>query len=334
MNTIMAATADSSPRKVRDRVTWRDLAWVTWRQHRLMLVGTGSIVAIGAVLMGLVALAAGTRGSLAISVLMFDDLGAPADLLATCILGFGAVVAVFWGGPLLSKEYEQRTHLFAWSQDVSALRMLVGKTLLLAAAAVSFAVLLGSVGTMMLRQIDTADTELGYARFSAFRMPFFEAAPLVQVGYTLFGLALGLAVSALSRRTVLSMGLTLVIFTVVRAVVGGLLRPYYQTPVREVYALDWRGGWDMPDKALYVDSGYLNTVGEPVDFPAACTGNMSSAADHQACMRENGIASNYRAYQPIERVDEFRLIEFGIFAGLAILLFLLTWRLMRRVTRL
>ena len=327
------STADSPPRAVRGRVGWRDLAWVAWRQHRLMLVGVGSVVALGAVLMGLVALAAGTRGSLRISVLLFDDLGVVANGLATCILGFSAVVAVFWAAPLLSREYEQRTHLFAWSQDVSSLRLLAGKTLVLGTVAVLFAVLLGSVGTVMLRQLDDAAAELEYARFSAFWMPFFEAAPLVQVGFALFGLALGLAVSALSRRTVLSMGLTLVIFTVVRMFVAGVLRPYYQAPVRDVRPFGAPGGWARPEKALYVDGGYLDAAGEPIDFPMACASS-ASMAEHQACMREHGVVDTYRAYQPIERVDEFRLIEFGIFAGLAILLFLLTWRLMRRTTRL
>lgn len=309
--------------KNRDRVGWHDLAWITWRQHRLMLAGTGALVLVGALLMVGVGVVADPLAAPSVQSGWFDP-----RFLATCAMGYGAVVAVFWAAPLLSREYEQRTHLFAWSQDVSAARWLAGKVLVLVAAAVVFALVLGAAGSFLVSQ---ADDE------SAFSMPYFETVPLVQVGYALFGFALGLVASALTRRTVLSMGLTAGIYVAVRAAVTSLWRPYYQTPVRVTSPLESPGSF-VPLREgtrLYVDSGMLNAAGNPIDYPTACiTRQFTETGQHYDCLRDNGAVRRYRDYQPGERLDTFQLIEFGIFTLLAAALFLLAWRITRRVQRL
>src|SRR5699024_6537668 len=128
----------------RRRVTWRDLILLGWQQHRMLVTGTGIIAFIGAGLMTLLSIVL-AKGGIDIPIPVFSSLRQPAQLLERCIAGYGAVVAVFWAAPLLAREYEQRTHLFAWAQDVSALRWLVAKTLLLATVATGFAALLGSL---------------------------------------------------------------------------------------------------------------------------------------------------------------------------------------------
>lgn len=316
------------------RVRWRDLVWITWKQHRLMLTGTGVIVFVGAILMALLSIAAGS-GGIDTSVLMFAGLEAPANLLEQCLLGYGAVVAAFWAAPLLAREYEQRTHLFAWSQDVSALRWVAGKTLLLATVAVVFGVLLGTTGKIMLHQYNEAATTSHYGgELQAFTVPFFGASPLVQAGYALFGFALGLLLSALCKRTVLSMGLTLVTFIVVRGVVAGALRPRYEPPMRRTQSLDDYGMSVTHNQELYVGGGYLDSSGNPVSYPDVC--NLDDPADNQiqACLKHHDVTRSYTDYQPIERLGTFQLIEFGVFTALALLLFAVTWRLMRRTTRL
>jgi|GEM_PF-6858055 len=319
----------------RRRVTWRDLILLGWQQHRMLVTGTGIIAFIGAGLMTLLSIVL-AKGGIDIPIPVFSSLRQPAQLLERCIAGYGAVVAVFWAAPLLAREYEQRTHLFAWAQDVSALRWLVAKTLLLATVATGFAALLGSLGTLLLREFNAAATTPMHLRLAVFDGRLFEAAPLVQMGYALFGFALGLVLSALCRRTVLAMGLTLVTFTVVRGLVAGVFRPYYQTPVRAISPLDERsGGLSVPEKALYVDSGYLGATGEPIQAPEACYSNTIPNLDERlTCLREHDITTRYTDYQPVERLDEFHLVEFGLFTAGAVLLFGLTWRLMRRHTRL
>lgn len=317
------------------RVRWRDLIWIGWRQHRLMLTATAAIALVGALLIALVATTLANRGGIDTSVLFFDNLARPAALLEMCILGYSVVVAVFWAAPLLAKEYEQRTHLFVWSQDVSALRWLAGKTVLLATTAVAFALLLGAMGNVLLYQFNAVATDASYPRFEPFDTPYFGAVPLVQAGYALFGFALGLALSALCRRTVLSMGLTLVTFIVVRGAVAGAIRPHYQSPVRETHSLrESDAMWSTHEHSMHVSSGYLDTAGNTVEYPHFCDIGQHTAGDYQSCLAKHDIVGSYVDYQPIERLGTFHLIEFGLFTALALLLFAVTWRLLRRTSRL
>src|SRR5699024_3205344 len=145
-STVETPGNTAGPTISRDRVTWRDIIAVGWRQHRSMLLGTGAIVLLGAALMTLISSLLVDHGNVDSTLPLLFDMGIAqaTEALTICITGYSAVVAVFWAAPLLAKEYEQRTHLFAWGQDVSPLRWLAGKTLLLASVAVSFAVLLGA----------------------------------------------------------------------------------------------------------------------------------------------------------------------------------------------
>jgi hypothetical protein len=93
------------------------LLWVTWRQHRTAITATAAVVLF----------------VLLTSYDTFDSLVRWA---------FGALVAVFWGAPLLAKEFEERTYLVAWGQDVSPVRWLAAKCALLASTVAVLAALL------------------------------------------------------------------------------------------------------------------------------------------------------------------------------------------------
>ena len=330
----MSATTTAT---YRDRVRFTDLTWVAWRQHRTMLAGTSLFALAVTAALALLAIAVASRGSTAISVLMFDTVKAPTILLTVCVLGYSGLVAMFWAAPLLSREYEQRTHLFAWSQDVSALRWLAGKTLLLVAAAVALALILGVTAQVLFGQLEANSASPPFGYINPFQPPYFGAAVLPQIGYTVFGFALGLCLSALTRRTVLAMGLSLAFFLTTRMLVAGLWRPYYQAPERATTPIGQHGIArfpGLPDNTLTVDYGLLNTAGNPVDYPTACQSVPSGPDAFDNCLRDHGIASHYYDYQPADRLGTFQLIEFGIFTALALALLLITWRLTRRTTRL
>lgn len=304
----------------RNRVGWGDLAWVAWRQHRLMITGTGALVLLTAAAMVVAAFVVDpdvvTSGS------DFDP-----RFLAVFVMGYGALVAMFWAAPLLSREYEQRTHLLVWSQDVSAARWLAGKAIVLCSVAVLFALVLGMAGQFMINEVGSG---------GAFDMPYFDTVPLVQVGYTLFGFALGLLASALARKTVLSMGIAAGVYLAVRVLVTNLLRPYYQTPVRETTPLDAPGqSLPLETDRMWVDAGLLDVEGNPIEYPRSCISRDFTGSDgFYDCLRENGVVANYWDYQPGDRLGTFHLIEFGLFTALAVVLFLVTWRIARRVRRL
>lgn len=132
------------------------LVWVTWRQHRAV-VGLTAFIVVLAVLPTPQPLDS------------FDGL---------VVLAFAPGVAVFWGAPLLAREFEERTHLVAWGQDVTPARWIAVKCALLAAVLVVLGTPLGPD----------------------------------QVLRAVFGFFLGVGVGLVLRRTVAAMAVTFVLY--------------------------------------------------------------------------------------------------------------------------
>ncbi|HEV7909070.1 MAG TPA: hypothetical protein VGP03_13055 [Pseudonocardiaceae bacterium] len=328
----------ATAQRTRSRVGWGDLLWLTWRQHRwtLGLTAFGVLAVIGHMAWihtratDVIAMCGGgcSRADVAAASELTPLISASqSDLMVPLVLG--VVIGVFWAAPLLSREFEQRTHLVAWSQDLTAVRWLVGKVVLLAAAAVVLSVAMGATSANLITHLNS----VGFQIYNPYSESPFGSAPLVQAGYALFGFALGLAFSALTRRTVLSTGLTLTTFVVVREVVARWVRPHYLTPVHSFEPWSTPGKPyvpQVPPDGLRVDSGYADAAGNRMDVPAAC---MNQAGDYQRCVTEHGVAGHYVFYHPAERVFSFQVIEFALFTALALALFGFTWFRVRRPRR-
>jgi hypothetical protein len=317
----------AAPVATRTRVGWGDLLWLTWRQHRWTILGT-AVVVVGVVAVALgVAWHTDATGEIhALGPLSYLSVSYVLTLAPTVL---GGVIAVFWTAPLLSREYEQRTHLVVWSQDLTRMRWLVGKVALLGAIAV---VLAAGLGTALVKLMNSMNAVTkNYVPFQPFEDVAFEAAPQVQVGYAVFGFALGLALSAITRRTVLSMGLALGGFYLARLVVSGFWRPYFQEPLRKVEpysesALYWNAG---NDGTWVVVTGYADASGNEIDFPRVCSGTQSSD-NYAKCMADNGVQT-FSDYHPADRLGSFQWFESGVFALLAAGLLALTFVWVRRV---
>jgi len=139
------------------------MIWVTWAQHRREALVSGIILTVAAALLvitGLIMLAdfqssgaascapaagpavgvfnAGTSCEPVVGAFFSRWLtltGAASLALMTLPLLLG----VFIAAPLLSREFEQRTYLFAWSQSITSLRWAVVKLGLLGAAVLTSA---------------------------------------------------------------------------------------------------------------------------------------------------------------------------------------------------
>ncbi|MFD1150213.1 hypothetical protein [Saccharothrix hoggarensis] len=330
--TTTTPVTTAAPARARTHVGWADLLWLTWRQHRWTVVGTA--VAVG----GVIALALGmawhvdATGTADHRVLgEWRYLGLSQFLVNVPVL-LGGLFASFWAAPLLSREYEQRTHLVVWSQDVTPIRWLTGKVVLLGAAAVALAAGLSTALVKMMNSVNAVRNE--YVPFQPFGNAEFEAVPQVQVAYAAFGFALGLALSAVTRRTVPAMGLALVGFYLVRGIVAAVWRPYFQTPLRSlepyhVGSLSWVGD---TDGRWRVESGYADAAGNEVRFTGECS-DVRSDADIEQCMRDHGIVHWYTDYHPAERLLPFQLFETGIFLVLAAGLLALAFVWVRRARR-
>lgn len=326
-------TTTGAPVTARDGVGWGDLLWLTWRQHRWVVVGTAAATACAA-------------GSLVLARAVVRSDGPERDLpfigtaqsLASAVSALptllGLVVAMFWGAPLLAREYEQRTHLVVWSQDLSAARWLLGKVALLSVVAAGMAAVLGVLTTWM---VDGVNPLLdGYQRFNRFEGFVYDAAPALQIAYALFGLALGVALSALIRRTLPAVALAGLGFLLVRGVMATGWRPYFQTPVRR-YEPVGEGSSDFWARegrdALHVSSGYADAAGDEVEFPMRCVQDFDTDDGFDRCLADLGITQYFTDYQPADRLAAFQFTEVLIFLAATTGLLVLAYLRVRRSQR-
>jgi len=305
------------------RVTLVDLLWVAWRRHRTLILVTAGLVALTALLMVWTGLAPPSKaGRLSLPGPLLMDQFYSTDMF------FGAVVGVFWGAPLVSREYELRTNLVVWSQDVSGPRWLVGQVALLGAVAACLAAV---VGLTMGFLLDSVRGMTG-SSYRLFQSDSFEAVPHVQIGYTLFAFAVGVAASTVTRRTLPAMAITAAGFLSVRVVLARWGREHYLPPVHTFEAWSPPGVAyvpQVPEDALYVSSGFGNASGVRKEYPEVCVG----VDDTTGCLKDNGVAGHYAEFQPVERLELFRWIETGIFLVLAAGLLVLAWWWLKQARR-
>ena len=275
--------------------------WLTYRQHRWTVLGTTVLALFAAYAL----LAAESRAFAALdSMPMSGFYGLMAQLV------FGGVIGMFWGAPLIARELEERTYFVAWGQDVTPVKWLRGKAIVLSVAAAVLGLLVG-----------LGDGHVGAQTTWA----AFEAHPVVQAGYAVFGLALGVLIGLLTRHVVTAIAATLVFYTLSRVLMSTVLRDHY-LPVNRSIAR-WDSTPNIPKGAQELDDGFVAADLDPVGVPDVC----AKFSNPNSCMRTSGTAvGTYVDYQPIERLTAFRYIEFGVCMLLALALFALTFRLLRR----
>jgi hypothetical protein len=211
---MTAASLRGAPVRTTGRVGSTELIRLVLRQHRTQLIVTTVVCA-------------------AVVAFLVTWQGKPGDFVAIInisrvadydVVALSFVVAMLWGAPLLSREYEQRTHLLVWSQDVSAARWLLTKV-----------ALLGPILVVLTAGLEVAN-ELAYDRIqfllhsdgmaNAFLLGF-EGSVLVQVGYALAAFAIGVAIGGLSRIPVVAMVVSGIVFAVLRWAIAIWLRGVY-----------------------------------------------------------------------------------------------------------
>jgi hypothetical protein len=278
------------------------LVWLTWRQHRWTILGTTAFALLAA--FALISTEMRAYGARLESMPLNGFYGLMAQLT------FGAVIGSFWGAPLLARELEERTYFVAWGQDVTPEKWLRGKALVLGGLAVVLGAIIG-IGDGFAGSHGTWDG--------------FEASPFVQAGYAIFGFALGVLIGLLTRHVVTAMAATLVVYTVIRAVIAITVRDHY-LPVERVVAR-WDGRPTPPAGALDLGGGFVGADLDPVPLTTVC----ERMPNPGSCMRAQKAAiGTYVDYQPIERQWIFQLIEAGVFALLAAVLFAVTFRVLRQ----
>ncbi|MEU9043640.1 MULTISPECIES: hypothetical protein [unclassified Kitasatospora] len=326
---------------------WRGILWLTWRQHRGQLIGAALLTA--AVLAWMVVNAADLQHALDLchgpdcAKAVADDrlarINHGADIAGyqlNLVVFLPAMLGMFVGVPLLAKEYEHRTVLLAWSQDISPLRWLFGK---LAVLGTVLGVLTAVLAAECLHVANLV--HLG-ARRSLFEGTLFQAGGWLPLTLALAWGMVGVAVGAALRRLLPAFVVVLGAFGA-RTMLMEQLRPHLMDPATRTISLAAERGEGM-DPFTPVANELLLDGGKPPFVDAAghlhpynevmgqWCGNIldGRAAAFTSCLREHGLTGIQQSLQPASRLGTFHLIENGLNLGLFVVALAVTWWLVRR----
>jgi hypothetical protein len=246
-----------------------------------------------------------------------------------------ALIGMFWGAPLIAREFETGTFRLAWTQGVTRVRWLAAKLAIAGLAAIA-------AGELFSLMVEWWSSPIRKAQMASGLAHGISHSGITPIGYAAFGFALGVTAGFFIRRTMPAMAVTLAIYAAVMIAFPIWVRPHLIPPVTTTSALapaspmniQTRGGNttlfpqtaqrpSMPG-AWVLSSQVVNQAGRPVySVPAhACGGPSPSASTSQACTTY--IASlNLRwtlTYQPGSRYWAFEWIETAIYLALALLL--------------
>ncbi|MEV6906214.1 ABC transporter permease [Amycolatopsis sp. NPDC051071] len=285
------------------------MLWLTWRQHRTQLLVTlGFLAAVGGILLfsGQVALdsANGKVSSYCygggVPCREYDagleDLYQKIYPLIVMLPFVPLLAGIFWGAPLLAREYERNSYQLVWTQSVSRGRWLGVKFAVLASAAA----LAGLASGQMLGK--WLEIFPGKAETLA-ETSYFGAVGIAPVAWWLFAFTLGTAAGVLVRKTLPAIAITVGVF-VAASIALLLLRPHYAEPVRTI-------GLDVSTKdADIVRLGLLAPDGRELGLLDDVPG-CPREREKTKCAEAVGYRS-FTVYQPAERFWRFQWTEAGI----------------------
>jgi ABC-type transport system involved in multi-copper enzyme maturation permease subunit len=207
------------------------MTWLTWRQFRF---------SASSVFAGLLAIAVvlAITGPDLVGRTNFSDQDTlfGGTILALYLLP--AIIGVFWGVPMVTRELESGTHSLVWNQTVTRKRWLTTKLGFGLLAAMVAAGLLSLAVTWWASPIDAlAAQQTDRGMLSRISPVVFSARSLVPIGYAAFALVLGVTVGMLLRRTVAAMAVTLAALAAVLLLVPVFVRPYLLPPQQMTVAI-------------------------------------------------------------------------------------------------
>ncbi|MEN3362574.1 MAG: hypothetical protein V7637_6556 [Mycobacteriales bacterium] len=334
------------------------MIWLTWRQFRTQaLVVFGALVALAAVLAstgpglahryadGVAACTTGGGDCSFFTEAFFISHRNTFVILALVVLFLPAVIGLFWGAPLVTRELETGTYRLVWSQTVSRDRWLAVKLGLVGLATAAAAGLASVAVSWWSSPLD----KISGGQLPRMAPPIFETRGIVPIGYAAFALALGVTAGLLVRRTVPAMAIALAAFIAVQIAVPLWVRPHLMSPVRVVTPITAANidGFDINNGLISVNvkpldseawslhSRTVDAAGHPVTSlptevtsvctppppgPGGVTKVQRAPGFREACLAAISRAGyqQEQVYQPASRFWAFQWIETGLFGGLAL----------------
>ncbi|MCW2880913.1 MAG: hypothetical protein JWQ95_5013 [Sphaerisporangium sp.] len=348
------------------------MIWLTWRQLRGSAAMLAAVLVILAIVLALTGPDLASRYSAGITACTQDDTcdrfynqffgGHEFSFMAVSLLVLllPALVGLFWGAPLITRELEAGTHLLVWNQSITRGRWLAVKLGLTALTAVAAACLFGLMVTWWSDPLDKSASES-----LALMAPLvFGARGIAPMGYAAFAFVLGVTVGMLVRRTLPAMALTLAAFAAIQLTMPLLVRPHLMPPITSTFELSKTnvdgihipgdggatprlslrsavpghpGAWVLTNNLLGPSGRMIPASGDGAAITVSTTSGpcAPSASAGDSCMVEiNRLGYRQQAtYQPLERFWPFQWIETGIYTLLTLgLTWFCFWWIRRRLS--
>jgi hypothetical protein len=245
------------------------------------------------------------------------------------------LIGMFWGAPLVARDFETGSVRLAWTQGVTRTRWLAVKLGLGAFCAMTATGLLSVMVTWWSSDLDFVGGNVIFDPLG------FGARDIVPVGYAAFAFALGCAAGVLVRRTLPAMLTALVGFVAVRALVTDWVRPYLFSPLHKIMVIATSSplGFGETPAGMTVTArtqGLMSNawvysvqiVTKAGHVPAqsainrACPFNQATGEFNMRTCTANVAARFHElvTYQPQSRFWGLQWYEMGIFLGLAVVL--------------
>ena len=256
------------------------------------------------------------------------------NILGAIGLAAPALIGMFWGAPLVAREFETGTFRLAWTQGITRPRWLAAKLAIAGVATVAAAELFSLMLNWWASPIHKANP--GYTPFTS---SSFHAG-IAPAGYAAFAFALGVTAGLLIRHTLPAMAVTLAVFAAVIIAFPTWVRPHLIPPVQATSTLSRAAIANVPGVGSF--NGYLSLAsGSPAAPPGAWVisssqlttpdGRASSSEPAGPCGAQAGsqACNDYLeslhlrqtvTYQPASRYWAFQWTETAIYLVLALLL--------------
>ncbi|MFD1937031.1 ABC transporter permease [Nonomuraea mangrovi] len=351
------------------------MIWLTWRQFRGSVAMTAALLVMLTAALALTGpgLASGYSAGIADCTQdntcdqffdrFFEAYQLPFLAVSLVVLLLPALVGIFWGAPMITRELEAGTHLLVWNQSITRGRWLAVKLGLTGLVAMTAACLCGLAVTLWSGPLDKSAPDS-----LALMAPLvFGARGIAPMGYGAFAFVLGVTVGMLVRRTLPAMALTLAVFAAIQLAMPLLVRPHLMPPVTttselgranvENFGIPPNGGgpahmvlksavpgqagaWVMSSDLVDPSGRTIGGDGDEATIQISttsgpCAPSRAGGQGMDACMAEiNRLGYRQQAtYQPLDRFWPFQWIETGIYALLTLgLTWFCFWWIRRRLS--
>jgi ABC-type transport system involved in multi-copper enzyme maturation permease subunit len=213
---MSVTTLEAAPLPARRRVL-RGLPWVTWRQHRVALIGAllvlggiGTFLVVNGLAMhhafrqyGLTTCGNTFTSACRVKLDLFQQrYQGIINSLPVLLILLPGLLGAFVGGPLVARELESGTYRFAWTQGRSRVRWIVAKLAILATVLTALALGFSLLFTWWYGPWLVINGRMNPGQA-------YEVSGLVFAARTLFAFMLGALAGTLIRRTVPAMAATM-----------------------------------------------------------------------------------------------------------------------------